>query len=195
MVNIIDFKIKKIINSMLPLEDNILSINTISLEELLLIWESTTYEDSEFVTCRPIIKRNYNQAKDLFSSLMENDNVYIFGTYINHNNNLIAVGKVTISDYNYRNQSVEVGYTMLQQYRRCGYMYKSLLLIFKMLFTETPINKIYAQTGEFNEPSLKLLKSLKFHCDGRLRQHHLLKDVLYDDFIYSLTREDYNKFF
>lgn len=55
-------------------------------------------------------------------------------------------------------------------------------------------NKIYAQTGEFNKSSINLLKQLHFHCDGHLREHHELDGILYEDYLFSLTRNDWLKY-
>lgn len=191
-----EYKIKDIIFSKMPLIDDKLIVDTISLEEILSVWESSINEDREIITCRPIVKRSYDDAKVLFSSLLDSDTTFILGIYIYlKDDKRQLVGRVTFSDYNCRNQSMEIGYTTISQFRKKGYMKRALSKIFYTLFSEAAINKIYAQTGEFNKPSIRLLESLHFHCDGCLRQHHQWKGILYDDFIYSLTREDYKTLF
>lgn len=72
-------------------------------------------------------------------------------------------------------------------------MSSALKLLLAYLFEHTVLNKVYAQTGAFNLNSIYLLESLGFHQDGRLREHHELNGVFYDDFIYSMLSSDYYK--
>lgn len=44
--------------------------------------------------------------------------------------------------------------------------------IIKMMFTNSGINKIYAQTCEINTNSRKLLEYCCFSVDAKLREHH-----------------------
>ncbi|MFW5669658.1 MAG: GNAT family N-acetyltransferase, partial [Acetivibrio ethanolgignens] len=52
-------------------------------------------------------------------------------------------------------------------------------------------NKIYAQTCELNTRSRNLLEKCGFCVDARLRQHHEYNSFFYDDYIYSILRDDY----
>jgi ribosomal-protein-alanine N-acetyltransferase len=45
-------------------------------------------------------------------------------------------------------------------------------LLLDHLFGERGMNNVMAQTGEFNDASIALMKKLGFKQDGRLRQHH-----------------------
>jgi len=53
------------------------------------------------------------------------------------------------------------------------------------------LNKLYGQTGEFNQAAVGLLKKLGFHRDAVLRQHHELDGGLYDDYVFSILREEW----
>jgi ribosomal-protein-alanine N-acetyltransferase len=61
------------------------------------------------------------------------------------------------------------------------------------LFDHLGLNKIYCQTAEFNIPSIKILQKLEFHRDAILREHHELEGKLFDDFVFSLLRNDWIK--
>ena len=65
-------------------------------------------------------------------------------------------------------------------------------MLLKHLFEELEINKIMAQTGEYNDASIALLKKLGFKQDGRLRQHHELDGEMYDDLLFSILAEEFN---
>ena len=53
---------------------------------------------------------------------------------------------------------------------------------------------VYAQTAEFNHPSVAWLKRWGFHQDARLRQHPELDGVMHDALIFSLLAEEYHRF-
>ena len=53
------------------------------------------------------------------------------------------------------------------------------------------MNKIMAQTGEFNDASIGLLKKLGFKQDGRLRQHHEVEAKMYDDLLFSILSDEF----
>ena len=62
---------------------------------------------------------------------------------------------------------------------------------FDLIFAMTEINKLYCQTGAFNEPSIRLLERLGLHRDAILREHHELDGKLWDDYIYSILRREW----
>jgi len=86
---------------------------------------------------------------------------------------------------------MEVGYYLCPEYRGNGIMNEAMTLALAWLFSQG-LNKIYAQTGSFNEASARLLERLGFHQDGRLRQHHELDGTLYDDLVYSILESEFN---
>lgn len=65
-------------------------------------------------------------------------------------------------------------------------MRQALSALCSMLLLEFGLNKLYAQTGAFNAPSIRLLERVGFRQEGVLRQHHELNGVLWDDAIFSL---------
>jgi ribosomal-protein-alanine N-acetyltransferase len=98
------------------------------------------------------------------------------------------VGKLSYFNLNMINRSAELGYIIAPEARRQGYAYEGMRLLISYLFKQFNLNKVYAQTGAFNEASVALLESLDFRLDGRLRQHHCLNGEFYDDYVYSLLK-------
>lgn len=98
------------------------------------------------------------------------------------------VGKLKYFNMNMLNRSAELGYIVAPEARDKGYGKEGMRLLISYLFTQMNLNKVYAQTGSFNKPSIKLLESLDFKLDATLRQHHLYDGDLYDDLIYSLLK-------
>ena len=60
------------------------------------------------------------------------------------------------------------------------------------MFTDKNFNKLHCQTASFNEPSVKMLERLGFSRDAVLREHHELDGKLFDDYIYSIIRLEWN---
>jgi ribosomal-protein-alanine N-acetyltransferase len=101
------------------------------------------------------------------------------------------VGKVTYFDFNPRNCSAEFGYRVHPAFRGQGVGTRMLSAFFDQIFSTTEINKLYCQTGAFNEPSIRLLERLGLHRDAVLREHHELDGNLWDDYVYSILRREW----
>ncbi|MGN2337601.1 GNAT family N-acetyltransferase [Clostridium cagae] len=184
-----DINLKNLINKHIPVNGSQIFIDKIDLNKLLYIYNWSSKEVQEKMTCRPIINRNRDESIKLYNSLLNSDNVYIFGLYNLSNKDLI--GKITLFDYNCRNKSLEIGYYLLPKFRKKGYMNEAIKIILNLLFLKTDINKVYAQTASFNNNSNALLKLNNFKLDGILREHHELNEVFYDDYIYSILRSEF----
>jgi len=110
------------------------------------------------------------------------------------NNNLL--GFLQLSEYNSRNQSAEIGFYFPKENRR-----KGLGKILIKLFLDTvfngkyfwKINKIYGETCEINEGSIKLFESFDFHLDGVMRQHYWFGEKKINQLIFSILKEEHNK--
>ena len=171
----------------LILHQNNFLIRNATISELMYIWSKNNREKREYVTCRPVIQRDFEFAKKNFLKNMENPNILFLIIALSDD----PIGRISFSDYNPRNRSFELGYSLLPEFRKQGYMLHSLKILISYVFRNTDINKIYAQTGSFNEDSIKLLKRLGFVQDACLREHHELNGMLYSDFIYSFLASDY----
>ena len=112
------------------------------------------------------------------------------GLYLSQNEPKL-LGRITLFSFNPRNRSAELGYWLLDEYVGHGYMALALrALCTALLFNRPTLNKIYAQTAEFIARSIRLLESIGFHRNGVLREYHEKDDVLFADYIYSLTAKD-----
>ena len=133
-------------------------------------------------TCRPIRNGKRILSKDVFT--------FSFTVYGIEE----LVGRFEYFDLNIRNRSAEFGYTVNPKFRRQGIGTKMLNTAVTHLFFSTDLNRLYCQTAAFNIGSIKLLEKLNFHQDAVLRQHHELDGKLYDDYIYSILRTEWQKF-
>ncbi|UCD64803.1 MAG: GNAT family N-acetyltransferase [Candidatus Zixiibacteriota bacterium] len=104
----------------------------------------------------------------------------------------LPVGQVAYFNYNALNRSAELGLIMDPDERKQGLGREAMKLLIKYLFRFRDLNKVYAQTAEFNDAAIALLESIGFEKDGTLRQHHFYDGEYHDQLIYSLLRFDMN---
>ncbi len=173
-----------------PIITERLCIKKITADELLLIRADTKYDETNKMTCRPIIKREGIELIEFYNQIIKKDNNLIFSIWIKQDEEL--VGKVSFNDYNPRNRSMELGYYMIPRFRKYGYMREALTSLLDILFKNMELNKIYAQTGSFNIESIELLEKMGFKRDGILRNHHELNEKFYDDYIFSILNNEWN---
>jgi [ribosomal protein S5]-alanine N-acetyltransferase len=142
-------------------------------------------------TCRPLEDRSDEEILARFRKRQESETAREFGIHLALDNRLI--GKVSYFDLNTRNRSVEIGFILDPEFRRQSYASEALGLFLDYLFDKRQLNKVMAQTGEFNHASITLLKRWGFSQDGQLRQHHEVDGVLHDDLLFSLLAEEFRK--
>lgn len=145
--------------------------------------------DPERQTCRPLGDLSLKSMIDRFQERIISETGRHFAVRRIDDNRF--VGRVTYFDLNIRNRAVEIGFLIGPIFRRQGYARESVSLLLDHLFNELDINKVMAQTGEFNVASISLLKKLRFKQDGRLRCHHLLGDKYYDSLVFSLLSDEF----
>lgn len=145
--------------------------------------------DPQRLTCRPITELSEEEVVISYRERKNSANLRDFAVRRKSDNSFI--GRITYFDLNTRNRSVEIGFLVAPEFRRKGYAYEAVRLLLKHLFEELALNKVMAQTGEYNQASIALLKKLGFKQDGRLRQHHEVDGKLYDDLLFSILAEEF----
>lgn len=178
-----------------PVGSDNVALDILDLDGMLEIGRSSCYERPEEATCRPIINRNEAERAAFYASLLQSDTVLLLGIYRETGTKRILCGQISLADYNPRNGSLEIGYYLLPSERGHGLMRRAIynLLTFLFRLKEPDIRKITAQTGAFNRASVKLLTQAGFQRDGVLRQHHELHGQLFDDYLFSILKSDYNR--
>lgn len=81
------------------------------------------------------------------------------------------VGMVSIFDIDHKNMNAEIGVYIAPEHQRRGFAAEALKLLMRFAFEEMNIHKLYCSILGFNEPSLKLFRSLGFREDGVMREH------------------------
>ena len=148
------------------------------------------HSDPQSQTCHQPILTTPRDMSENVRKKEKNPNAADFIIILKENNR--PVGKLRYFNLNMLNRSAELAYLVAPDDRGKGYAKEALRLLIRYLFIYLGLNKVYAQTASFNEPSVKLLKSLDFRLDGTLRQHHFYKGNLHDDLLFSLLKFECN---
>lgn len=96
------------------------------------------------------------------------------------------VGAINMFNYNPLNRSIELGITVDPDERKNGYATDAIRVLCNYLFRFRGVNKVHAQTAEFNKGAVKLLEKLRFQRDGVLRDHYFHDGEFHAGYIYSL---------
>ncbi len=72
------------------------------------------------------------------------------------------IGTICLWNFTDENSIAELGYELIPEYQRKGYMKEALEIVLRFAFQEIKLVKILAETHEANTPSIKLLKSHGF---------------------------------
>lgn len=157
--------------------------------DILTIYKWFLVSAPERLTCRPITYRTDEEVLIRHRERSQNPDQRDFAVRRTADNCLVA--QVTYFDVNHRNRTAEIGFMTNPEFRRKGYAFEAMRLLLRYLFDELGLNKVMAQTGEFNEGSIALLKKLGFKQDGRLRQHHEVEGKMYDDLLFSILAVEF----
>lgn len=89
----------------------------------------------------------------------------------------------------------EIGYQINDEANRGkGLMREAMKAIIDYGFYQMHLNRIEAFIGQDNVPSLRLVRSLGFIEEGRLRQHYCKNGRMEDSLVFALLRDEYKLF-
>jgi ribosomal-protein-alanine N-acetyltransferase len=145
--------------------------------------------EPERMSCRPIEVYDIDELLRRFHKKKQSGYIQTFAVRRVEDNELL--GRVTYFDINHRNGSVEIGFMLASKYHQKGYATEALILLLKHIFDDLGLRKVMAQTAEFNNASIALLKKIGFKQDGCLRQHHELDGKYFNDLLFSMLRGEF----
>jgi len=85
----------------------------------------------------------------------------------------------------------EIGYDLVEAYRRQGIMTEALTSMIDFLFGSVQMNRLEALTIPMNEGSNRLLQKLGFKREGVLRENTYFQGKFLDDHLYALLKRDW----
>lgn len=147
-------------------------------------------EPVERLSVKPRVEKTLDELEEEFIKIQEADAWDSIGVYLGETDEIIGI--IRLLNNNPRNRSIEIGYFFIREFRGKGYGKKAMKFVISKLFDDMNINKIIAQTAEFNIPSVNLLKSLGFKIDGLLREEHELDGDLHNEYLFSILKSEYD---
>jgi ribosomal-protein-alanine N-acetyltransferase len=87
----------------------------------------------------------------------------------------------------------EIGYMLLPQYWRKGYMSEALEVVLKFAFDAMQVHSIEADINPENEASAAILEKHGFVREAFFRENYFWKGVYLNSAIYSLLEQDYKQ--
>ena len=115
---------KDIIFGKFPIETERLYLDQIKVEELIYIRSKLMVGEEYKMTCRPIKNKSHFELNDFYTKML-NSGAIVFSIKCKVDNRLI--GKVSFFDYNERNNSIEMGYYLISDFRGYGYIREAIL--------------------------------------------------------------------
>ncbi len=140
--------------------------------------------EPQSISCRPLPFRTAAEDSENYKKMQTSLDRQSFA--IVNKDDKTLLGKISFFDYNNLNRSAEVGLMIDPDEQKNGYGSDAMKILCKFLFRYRGLNKVYAQTSEFNEGSVSLLENLGFKKDGTLRDHRFYNGEFHNDLIYSL---------
>jgi len=104
-----------------------------------------------------------------------------------------VIGTVSLMRINWKHNNSELGYWLGKNYRGQKLMNEVIPLILEYGFKKLKLERIFAQTFDFNEASQKLLEKHKFKYEGTLRNAEKKKNKYLDLKMYSLLKKEFKK--
>ncbi len=103
------------------------------------------------------------------------------------------IGTCSYESINKENHSGEIGYDLLREYWRHGFMTEALSATIDYGFEQLGLDRIEANTDPTNTASRNLLERLGFIEEGLYRDSASFTGEFGDDIHYSLFRSNYNR--
>lgn len=109
------------------------------------------------------------------------------------NKNGDFIGIVRADEWDKINRSIRIGVDIVKKYRQKGYATETYFLLFKFLFENIGINRVWLEVAEYNTIALSLYKKLGFIKEGILRETLFRENKFYNYIVMSLLKKDYEK--
>ena len=173
-------------------KDRRVSLRKLVITDMLFI--SANAKDKEITRYTFVIAPPFGlkEAKK-FIKKTQNDiqkkEAYEFGIELKKTRKLI--GTINLFKINYKNKNAEVGIWLAKEYHKKGLAQEALHLILDFGFQKLRLKRIQARILHKNESARKLLETIGFKMEGRLRKKTFFNKEWFDDLIYGILREEY----
>lgn len=146
----------------------------------------TSKKLNHLIICRPYHNDTISFQKWLNSSLVDEINDFMVFT---ENKNFLGIA------YSYKFHSLEGHIRMTvaikEEYISTGAGAKITTQFLGYLFKNYALRKVYMNVYDYNNNSIKGLKSLGINEEARLKEYHYYNNQYYDMVIFSISRKEY----
>ncbi|MBP1965476.1 GNAT family N-acetyltransferase [Paenibacillus aceris] len=103
------------------------------------------------------------------------------------------VGSISTNSCDRRHGTFKYGAAIFRGHWRKGYASDAIKVLLRYYFEELRYQKVTAHVYAFNEGSIALHEQLGFVQEGRLRNMIFTKGQYFDEFVFGLTKSEYEK--
>ena len=136
-------------------------------------------------------KVTMEELQESIAKDMESDNAF----YIELKENKKVIGVIDLDQDNlrYKVNSLSISYYLGEEYASRGYMTEALREIIRYTFEERRAEVLSVRVFKDNMASRRLVEKLGFVSEGCIRRCvKAYGDIIYDDMIYSILKEEYD---
>lgn len=105
----------------------------------------------------------------------------------------VLVGSISTHSCDPRHGTFKYGAAIFREHWRKGYATEAIMILLRYYFEELRYQKVTAHIYAFNESSIALHEYLGFLQEGRLRNMIFTQGQYYDEYLYGLTKSEYEK--
>ncbi len=147
--------------------------------------------NSEFVLKYNCMKKlTMEQLQEQVMKDMESKDIYYI--VLKESGKVIGMVGIDPDTLRYGVNALCISYYLGEQYAAKGYMTEALREMIRYVFEERLVDVLSVRAFKSNEASKKLIEKLGFVHEGCIRRCVKgYQDVIYDDMIYSILREEY----
>jgi RimJ/RimL family protein N-acetyltransferase len=101
------------------------------------------------------------------------------------------VGTAAVMNVSWRQGYAEIGYLVGEAHQRRGIGRAAVATLVQLVFSQSPLRRLQALVSVENEASQRILDSLGFVREGRLRAHFIVEGRPVDEIVFGLLREEW----
>ncbi|NOX19218.1 MAG: GNAT family N-acetyltransferase [Chlorobi bacterium] len=104
-----------------------------------------------------------------------------------------TIGELKMKNFRWFNRKAELAMILIPEEQRKGYGTEALRMIIDYAFKDMNLHRLEGEVIEYNEASKKIIESLGFKEEGRLREAKYSKGKYWDILRYGLLASEYEK--
>lgn len=103
----------------------------------------------------------------------------------------IVIGEVSLKTIRWFNRKAEISVFIIPEYQGKGYGKRAVKKIMELAFNTLNLYRLEGEVMEYNEPSIKLIESLGFKFEGRLREARYIDGKYWDILRYGILKREF----